>query len=154
MKKSITPFDYPIVIRQQLGMITVSVPDLNIVLAEDLSVGGRLDKGFLTKLAKSVGRAWLKANEEILKKDENKIPTPSTTKEIFSAKYKSKPYTASEAAKFLGVSVNTLRRMSDRGEIKTGYTAKGHRRFSESAVLNCKAKLESKSVSPIIALDQ
>lgn len=147
MKKAITPFDYPIVIRQQLGMITVSVPDLNIVLAEDLSIGGKIDKGLLMKVAKSIGKVWIKAHEEILKKDENKIPTPSTTKEIFSAKYKSKPYTASEAAKILGVSVNTLRRMSDRGEIKTGYTAKGHRRFSENAVLNCKAKLESKSIT-------
>lgn len=154
MKRTITPFDYPIVIRQQLGMITVSVPDLNIVLAEDLSVGGRLDKGFLTKLAKSVGRAWLKTNEEILKKDENKIPTPSTTKEIFSAKYKSKPYTASEAAKILGVSVNTLRRMSDRGEIKTDYTAKGHRRFSESAVLKAKEHLDTHRISGSPFLDQ
>lgn len=144
MKKAITPFDYPIVIRQQLGMITVSVPDLNIVIAEDLSVGGRVDKGFLMKVAKSLGKIWIKAHEEILKKDVSKLPTPSTTKEIFSPKYKSKPYTASEAAKILGVSVNTLRRMADRGEIKTDYTACGHRRFSESAVLKAKEVLESK----------
>lgn len=154
MKKSHTPFDYPIVIRQQLGMITVSVPDLNIVLAEDLSLGGKIDKGFLIKVAKALGKTWIKVHEEIEKKDANKIPKPSQTKEILSPKYKSKPLTASVAAKVLGVSVNTLRRMSDRGEIKTDYTAKGHRRFSENAVLNCKAKLESKSVPPIISLDQ
>lgn len=154
MKKPHTPFDYPIVIRQQLGMITVSVPDLNIVLAEDLSISDFKDKGLLMKVARSVGRAWLKANDEINKKDINKIPRPSQTKEILSPKYKAQPLTASEAAKVLGVSVNTLRRMSDRGEIKTDYTAKGHRRFSENAVLNCKAKLESKSVTSIVSLDQ
>lgn len=144
MKKAITPFDYPIVIRQQLGMITVSVPDLNIVLAEDLSLGGKIDRGLLMKVAKSVGRVWLKANDEINKKDINKIPKPSQTKEILSPKYKAQPLTASEAAKVLGVSVNTLRRMADRGEIKTDYTACGHRRFSESAVLKAKEVLESK----------
>lgn len=154
MKKPHTPFDYPLVIRQQLGMITVSVPDLNIVLAEDLSISDFKDKGLLMKVAKSVGRAWLKANDEINKKDINKIPRPSQTKEILSPKYKSKPLTASEAAIVLGVSVNTLRRMSDRGEIKTDYTAKGHRRFSENAVLNCKVKLETKSAAPIVSLDQ
>lgn len=154
MKKAITPFDYPIVIRQQLGMITVSVPDLNIVLAENLSLGGTIDRGLLMKVAKSVGKAWLKANDEINKKDINKIPKPSQTKEILSPKHKTKPLTASEAAKVLGVSVNTLRRMSDRGEIKTDYTAKGHRRFSESAVLNCKAKLEAKSITSLVSLDQ
>lgn len=154
MKKPHTPFDYPLVIRQQLGMITISVPDLNIVVADQLSVGGGIDKGLLMRVAKAIGRTWIKVHEEIEKKDINKIPRPSKTKEILSPKYKTKPLTASEAAKVLGVSVNTLRRMSDRGEIKTDYTACGHRRFSENAVLNCKAKLESKSVTPIVSLDQ
>ena len=154
MKKPHTPFDYPLVIRQQLGMITISVPDLNIVVADELSVGGRIDKGFLMKMAKSLGKTWIKVHEEIEKKDINKIPKPSQTKEILSPKYTAKPLTASEACKVLGVSVNTLRRMADRGEIKTEYTAKGHRRFSENAVLNCKAKLESKSVSVNVSLDQ
>jgi len=149
MKKSHTPFDYPLVIRQQLGMITISVPDLNIVVAEDLSLGGKIDRGFLMKVAKSVGKVWIKAHEEILKKDANKIPRPSQTKEIFSPKYKSKPFNVSDAARVLGVSVNTLRRMADRGDIKTDYTACGHRRFSENAVLNCKAKLESKVCSAV-----
>ena len=154
MKRSHTPFDYPLVIRQQLGMITISVPDLNIVVADQLSVGGGVDKGLLMRVAKAIGKTWIKVHAEIEKKDTNKIPKPSQTKEILSPKYKSKPLTASEAATVLGVSVNTLRRMADRGEIKTDYTAKGHRRFSENAVLNCKAKLESKSVSVNFSLDQ
>lgn len=153
MKKAITPFDYPIVIRQQLGMITVSVPDLNIVLAEDLSISDFKDKGLLIKVARSIGRAWLKANDEINKKDINKISKPSQTKEILSPKYTAKPLTASQAAKILGVSVNTIRRMSDRGEIKTDYTAKGHRRFSENAVLNAKENLESKINPDFFSLD-
>lgn len=154
MKKSHTPFDYPLVIRQQLGMITISVPDLNIVVADQLSVGGGVDKGLLMRVAKAIGKTWIKVHVEIEKKDINKIPKPSQTKEILSPKYKTKPLTISQAAKVLGVSVNTLRRMADRGEIKTELTPKGHRRFSENAVLNCKAKLESKSHPPVPSLDQ
>ena len=68
MKKSLSPFDYPIVIRQNLGFITISVPDLNIIMTEEIPVTKKLEKNFLIRIAKSVGLAWVKVSHQIYQK--------------------------------------------------------------------------------------
>lgn len=133
MKKTTTPFDYPIVIRQNMGFLTITVPDLNIVMAEEIPITGKLQKNFLIKVAKSVGLAWLKVDKQI-KRKQARLRKPSPTKRIMSPLFKNKPINTPEAARILGVSENTLRRMVKRKEISCVKTAKGHRRFTESTL--------------------
>ena len=135
MKKTLTAFDYPLVIRQNLGFITVSVPDLNIIMAEDIPVKGKLEKHFLMKIAKTIGLTWLKIDEQI-KREQTKIAKPSKTKKILSPLFKNKPLKINEASKILGVSENTLRRMVKRRQIACIKTGRGHRRFTESSLKN------------------
>ena len=135
MKKTLTAFDYPLVVRQNLGFITVSVPDLNIIMAEDVPVKGKLEKHFLLKIAKTIGLTWLKIDEQI-KREQTKIARPSKTKKILSPMFKNKPLKINEASKILGVSENTLRRMVRRRQIACIKTARGHRRFTESSLKN------------------
>ena len=135
MKKTLTAFDYPLVVRQNLGFITISVPDLNIIMAEDIPVKGKLEKHFLMKIAKTIGLTWLKIDEQI-KREQTKIAKPSKTKKILSPLFKNKPLKINEASKILGVSENTLRRMVKRRQIACIKTARGHRRFTESSLKN------------------
>ncbi|MFZ3229256.1 MAG: helix-turn-helix domain-containing protein [Pseudobdellovibrio sp.] len=133
MKKTATAFDYPIVIRQNLGFLTITVPDLNIVMAEEIPITGKLEKLFLMKVAKGVGLAWLKINKQIQRK-QARLRKPSATKIILSPLFKNKPINTPEAARILGVSENTLRRMVKRKQITCVKTAKGHRRFTETSL--------------------
>ncbi len=133
MKKHISPFDYPIVIRQNMGFITISVPDLNIIMAEEIPVTKKLEKNFLMKIAKTVGLAWVKVSHQIHRKQARRR-LPSKTKAILSPRYSNKPLKIAAAALVLGVSENTLRRMVARKQISCVKTAKGHRRFTESSL--------------------
>ncbi|MBC7466596.1 MAG: helix-turn-helix domain-containing protein [Bdellovibrio sp.] len=142
MKNTATAFDYPIVIRQKLGFLTITVPDLNIVMAEEIPVTGKLEKHFLMKVARSIGLTWLKVDKQI-KRKQAKLRKPSPTKSIMGPLFKNKPINTPEAAKILGVSENTLRRMVKRKQIQCMKTAKGHRRFSETALKNWIEKSKS-----------
>lgn len=144
MKNTSTAFDYPIVIRQNLGFLTITVPDLNIVMAEEFPVSGKLEKHFLMKVARSIGLTWLKVDKQI-KRKQARLRKPSPTKNIMSPLFKNKPINTPEAARILGVSENTLRRMVSRKQISCIKTAKGHRRFTESTLKKWveKSKLNS-----------
>ena len=133
MKKTLSPFDYPIVIRQNLGFITISVPDLNIIMTEEIPVTKKLEKNFLIKIAKTVGLAWVKVSHQIHRKQTTKH-LPSKTKDILSPRFKGKPLKIAQASKILGVSENTLRRLVKRGEISCVKTPRGHRRFTETTL--------------------
>lgn len=133
MKNTTTAFDYPIVIRQNMGFLTITVPDLNIVMAEEIPVTGKLEKHFLMKVARGVGLAWLKVDKQI-KRKQARLRKPSPTKTIMGPRFKNKPINTPEAARILGVSENTLRRMVKRKQISCVKTAKGHRRFSEASL--------------------
>ncbi len=133
MKKTLSAFDYPIVIRQNLGFITISVPDLNIIMTEEIPLTKKLEKNFLMKIAKSVGLTWVKVSYQIHRKQTAKR-LPSKTKDILSPRFKAKPYKIAQASKVLGVSENTLRRLVKRGEISCIETPRGHRRFTEVAL--------------------
>ncbi len=133
MKKSLSPFDYPVVIRQNLGFITISVPDLNIIMTEEIPVTKKLEKNFLIKIAKTVGMAWVKVSHQIHRK-QTRTRLPSKTREILSPRFKHEPVKIADAARIIGVSQNTLRRMVKRGQIGCVKTARGHRRFTESSL--------------------
>ena len=133
MKNTATAFDYPIVIRQRHGFLTITVPDLNIIMAEEIPVTGKLEKHFLMKVARGVGLAWLETNKRI-KRKQARLRKPSPTKNIMGPLFKNKPINTPEAARILGVSENTLRRMVKRKQIPCVKTAKGHRRFSEAVL--------------------
>ena len=147
MKNTATAFDYPIVIRQNMGFLTITVPDLNIVMAEEIPISGKLQKHFLMKVAKGVGLAWLKVDQQI-KRKQARLRKPSATKKIMSPLFKNKPINTPEAARIIGVSENTLRRMVKRRQIACIKTAKGHRRFTESALKNWMNKSAVTSTTP------
>ncbi len=133
MKKRLSAFDYPIIVRKNLGFITISVPDLNIVMTEEIPITKKLEKNFLIKIAKNIGLAWVKVSHQIHRKQACRR-LPSKTKNILGPRFKDKPLKIAEAAKVIGVSENTLRRMVKRKQISCVKTAKGHRRFTEASL--------------------
>ena len=116
-----------------MNFLTISVPDLNIIMTEEIPLTNKLEKNFLIKIAKNVGMAWVKVSHQIYRK-QTKQRTPSKTKDILSPRFRSKPIKIAQAAKIIGVSENTLRRMVKRGDISCVKTGKGHRRFTENSL--------------------
>lgn len=144
MTRRFTPFDYPIVIKQHLGYITVSVPDLGIAIVENLPAGGRIDSKFLMKIAQHVGNSWVKASQELDRLSISRRPTPrpSSSKEVVNPK-KSNSLSTPKAAAILGVSENTVRNLVKGNYLRCKITAGGHRRFSEGEVMRVKELLEN-----------
>lgn len=143
MSRSFSPFDYPIVIKQAMGFITISVPDLGITVVESLPPGGRMDPKFLLKIANHIGRSWIKANEEIQRmKGHRPLPRPSSTKGILNPD-PDPGLSTPHAAKVLGVHENTVRNLVEAKIMKCKKTAGGHRRFAEGEVLRVKALMDS-----------
>ena len=117
-------------------------------MAEEIPVSGKLEKHFLMKVARGVGLAWLKVDKQI-KRKQSRLRKPSATKNIMGPLFKNKPINTPEAARILGVSENTLRRMVKRKQIQCMKTAKGHRRFSESTLKKWLEKTKEKDLNPL-----
>ncbi len=135
MAKRHLALEYPVIIKQHLGFIVFSVPDLGINLVENLPVGGKLSRSYVIQLAASLGKTWIKSSERLRAfKDAGKPPPePSSIKATLSER-QDLGFTPPQAAKLLGVSVNTVRRMVDRGTLKAEVTDGGHRKICEREI--------------------
>lgn len=126
MNKLPSAFNYPVVLRQHLNFITISVPDLNITLIEDLPENLSLNKDYVTRIGIKVAEAWLKSQKIIKDKLEAKkyLPEASLTKS--SLQVSPKDLSPSQFAKLVGLSPRTITRDCAKGLIRAKRTSGGH----------------------------
>jgi excisionase family DNA binding protein len=126
MNKLPSAFNYPVVLRQHLNFITISVPDLNITLIEDLPLNLSLNKDYVTRIGMKVAEAWLKSQKILKDKTRaNKyLPEASMTKN--SLQKATKDLSPSQFAKLVGLSPRTINRDCAKGLIRARRTSGGH----------------------------
>ena len=132
MKRLTHPLEYPFVIKQVSEWITVSVPDLEITVADQVPRGGVLNKDYVTILNSLILKAARKVMEKMQRLDEiNKKPTrpPSYIRQTIVIENKEKIPTRL-AAKYLGISEATLKRWEAQGVVRATKTRGGHRSFN------------------------
>jgi excisionase family DNA binding protein len=135
MAKRRSALEYPVTIRQVEGYVVFSVRDLGISLVEELPPGGKLTPEFMKRTTAAVAKAWVKSHERLKVLIENGKPLPEPSKIRVATKEikKTKPLTAPEVAKLLGVSKDTVRRIP-KSELRYRRTKGGHRRYSIGAI--------------------
>jgi hypothetical protein len=135
MRKRLSALEYPITLRQIDTYLVFSVKDLQITLVEELPVGGRVTPEFLKRVAVMIGKCWLKGSERLQAFHEagKKPPEPSKIRVATKEIKKTKPLTAPEVAKILGISVNSVRRIP-KHQLRYRRTKGKHRRYSIGAV--------------------
>lgn len=131
MKKHISVFEYPIVVRQHLSYMTFSMPDLGLFETLELPKNNKLGKDYLIAAATRISRLWLKASEHTSKK--KWVPPASDIKS--SLRKAKKDLTPLQFSKHAGVSEQTIRRDIERGIIRAKRTGGGHRKIPESQIL-------------------
>jgi len=141
------PLTYPIVIKQVLDSLVISCPDLDITLS--VSIPEKLDKDFVYNVGRRIVDLWARTEEKLSNFDSAKMkpPTPSSIKGSVTLP-RDHELTLPEAARQIGVSENTLRRMIKRGSIKSRFTDGGHRRISENEIREYLENLPSPSPAP------
>jgi plasmid maintenance system antidote protein VapI len=141
MAKRRSPLEYPVTIRQVEGYLIFTVKDLNITLVEELPPGGQLTSEFMRRTTAALARAWVKTNErlKVLIETGAPLPEPSRIRVATRELKKTKPLSAPEVAKLLGVSKNSVHRIP-KSELRYRKTKGGHRRYSIGAVKEYREK--------------
>lgn len=132
MKRVTNPFEYPFVIKQVNEWITVSIPDLEITVAEQIPRETKINKDYVTIINALMMKAAKKVLERMsrLEKAGKKVSKgPSfirqtiqfTDKESISTKV---------AAKYLGISEASLKRWETERVIRATKSRGGHRKFN------------------------
>lgn len=126
MKAIKSALQYPVVLRQHLNFLTISVPDLGISLIEELPLQQSLNKDYVTRIGAKVAECWLKAQKIMQDKTLGKkyLPAPSITKEALKAA--EKDLSPRAFAQLTGVSTRTITRDCAKGLIRAKRTSGGH----------------------------
>jgi hypothetical protein len=148
MKKLSSLFEYPIVVKQVNGMLTFSVPDLNIFLATTAPTSKDLSRDYVTEYSSELGKkiiqAWGKINAELKKHESVKWRPPevSRIKNTVSREKKVKEILLiSDLVEILSMSENSIRRISPQ-DLPYFKTSGGHRRYKKIHVELFLIKLE------------
>jgi excisionase family DNA binding protein len=130
-------FKYPVFYQQQNGYLVFICHDLNISLATDLPVRGKFNSKYALKLSSAIIKMEIKIQDRInfLNRNNKKIPKISRIKEVTDHK-KTKKITVPQLANLIGVSVNTVRRRADSGQIPCLRSKGGTRYFYEKDILD------------------
>lgn len=135
MAKRHALLEYPVIIRQHMGYIVFSVPDLQINTVAESPTDGKLSSAYVTELARTLAKTWIKGSERLTAfARAGKAQPECSTLHSLLAESEEQSFSPPEAAKLLGVSVNTVRRMVDRGTLRAIKSDGGHRKISESAI--------------------
>ncbi|MGZ3774557.1 MAG: hypothetical protein ACXVCY_12255 [Pseudobdellovibrionaceae bacterium] len=132
MKRAINPFEYPFVIKQVNEWLTVSVPDLEITVAEQVPRETKINKDYVTAINTLMMKAAKKVLERMMRFEEagKKAPKgPSFIRQTIQISHKEAVPT-SVAAKYLGISEASLKRWELSGVISATKTRGGHRKFN------------------------
>ena len=114
--------------------MTISVPDLNITLYEDLPKENQFSTNYATQLGKRVLSAWIKAQEVMKRKKETKSHLPEASMIRNSVKLMPKPLTPTQFSKYVGVSYRTIIRDCEKGLIHSDRTSGGHYKIPHSEI--------------------
>jgi hypothetical protein len=126
MKKSTSPFQYPVVIRQHLNFITISVPDLGISLIEEQPESNVLNKDYINRIGLKVAEAWLKTQKIIKDKETAKKYLPAASMTKASLQKSEKDLTPKKFSAIVGISTRTITRDCAKGIIRAKRTSGGH----------------------------
>lgn len=132
MKRTLNPFAYPFVVKQVNEWLTVSVPDLEITVAEQLPRDQKINKDYVTHINTLMLKAAKKVLERMTRLEEaGKNPTrpPSYIRQTVQITNK-EAITTAMAAKYLGISEASLKRWEAQGVIQATKTRGGHRKFN------------------------
>ncbi|MBK7845516.1 MAG: hypothetical protein IPJ71_17865 [Bdellovibrionales bacterium] len=64
VKPRISSLHYPVVIKQHLDFIVLSVPDLGISVVENAPLQGKLNPEYVLKIATALANVWLKVRKD------------------------------------------------------------------------------------------
>jgi hypothetical protein len=129
--KTFTPEKYPLVIQVIENYLTIYVPDFDYRVAEPYRAA---DVGQSEMMIMKVRRE-IASKISSMSMQGQSIQAPTKAKEVFRV-LDSDTLSTKEVARLLRVSDETVRRLSERGEIKFQSTPGGHRRFLRSSVQN------------------
>lgn len=135
MAKRHALLEYPVIIRQHMGYIVFSVPDLQINTVAESPTDGKLSSAYVTKLARTLAKTWITGSARLsaFARAGKSQPEVSSLKSLL-AESEEQSFTPPQAAKILGLSVNTVRRMADSGRLKAKTSDGGHRKISEATI--------------------
>jgi excisionase family DNA binding protein len=135
MAKRHALLEYPVIIRQHMGYIVFSVPDLQINTVEESPPDGKLTSAYVTKLARTLAKTWITGSSRLsaFARAGKSQPDVSSLKSLL-AESEEQSFTPPQASKLLGVSVNSVRRLVDCGSLKATVSDGGHRKISESTI--------------------
>lgn len=125
--KKINPGNFPVIFKILDGYLVMSAPDFGIIIKK------RFDA---FRQAEEIGNLYLdlvrKIDEEIkaISRRKGKIPEVRRLKDVLP-KDTLVNYSVKEMSRVMGVSEDTIRRMSDEGTLSCKVTRGGHRRFSQ-----------------------
>lgn len=149
MKRVINPFEYPFVIKQVNEWITVSVPDLEITVAEQVSRETKINKDYVTVLNTLMLKAAKKVLERMSRLEEagkKASKGPSFIRQTIQIQNK-EAISTKVAAQYLGISEASLKRWESEGVIRATKSRGGYRKFNLGELERVKAYI-SKGVRP------
>lgn len=132
MKRVTNPFEYPFVIKQVNEWITVSVPDLEITVADQVPRETKINKDYVTVINTLMMKAAKKVLGRMTRLEEvgKKAPKgPSFIRQTIQISNKEAVPTPL-AAKYLGISEASLKRWERDGVIRATKSRGGHRKFN------------------------
>lgn len=132
MKRVSNPFEYPFVIKQVNEWISVSVPDLEITVADQVPRDAKINKDYVTTINTLMLKAAKKVLERMTRLEEvGKQPSrpPSFIRQTLQITNKEQISTKL-AAKYLGISEASLKRWEAQGVIRATKSRGGHRKFN------------------------
>jgi excisionase family DNA binding protein len=134
MKNPTSALYYPVVIKRAMNLMTISVPDLNITIIENLPNSNKLDKSYVTQIGQRVVDAWMKTQAEMKKKEAIQKPMPEASLVKHALKMAEKALTPTKFAKYVGVSYRTIIRDCEKGFIQAERTSGGHYKIPHSEI--------------------
>jgi excisionase family DNA binding protein len=136
-KQLLSPLDYPLVIKSELGSLKIYSPDFKIASA-NLAVLSLVPpaerKSYYQSVGAEVMRAWSKiqAAQKALASEGKELPDPSDGFLPIARGSREKRLSPRDVAELMGCHVDTVRRAIDRGDLKSRLSPGGHRRVLES----------------------
>lgn len=126
MKKPTSALEYPVVLRKHLNFMTISVPDLNLTLVEELPRDQKLNKDYVTRIATKIAQAWVKTQQILHDKSQARSPLPDASDIRSSIKKKEKDLTPAQFGQLVGISKRTILRDCEKKLIQAKRTTGGH----------------------------
>jgi len=138
------PFHFPFVVKQVGEFLTVSVPDFEIAVGDRLSHNPKIDNAYVALLASLITKAAkLVATkmEQIEAAGKTHFRPASYVRQSIQTQ-NSDQWSSVSAARYLGISVATLKRWELKGIVRAEKSAGGHRKFIQAELERVKSQMK------------